>query len=392
MTGSADRAIDKRNRLVWVVAIFLFVVGDGLTLQTRGPLLRTFEADFGVSEALLGLISPAGTLGFIVAVLVVGMVAGRIDVKRWMIVGIGLTAVSLLLMSGAPVYWLFLLFLVGQGTATGVVRGVDRMILSHLFPNHRGRVFTLYSLAWSIGAVMGPVFINTVLEAGNWRVAYVILGLFFLPLAGLVWQSDLPGTVAAERSLSLSGLRALLGRPIILGMMGAIALVGAAEGVIFTWLPFFASEFMPEAQANVLLTVFLIAYLPSRLLYSWLVDRTGSLPLAFGLSVCFVPAIWVALSGIDGLELFVAVFLAGFFTAGLFPLISAFGVDAAPSYSGPVSALSTGATYVGVAGGPLMVGLVAERIGILSAMLLTVFFAVGIAFILAVTWIVTYRA
>ena len=363
-------------------------MGDGLTLQTRGPLMRSFEADFAVSEGLLGLVAPAGTVGFVVAVLIIGLLAGRIDLKRWILTGLGITALSLLLMSGAPVYWLLLFFLLVQGTATGIVRGIDRPILSHLYPQHRGRAFMLHSLAWAIGAVLGPVFVNWILGWTSWRVTFLLLGLFFLPLFVMLWRVELPTEVNAERNLSLDACLRLIRDPVVFGMVVAISFVGALEGIVFTWFPFYASAFMPLDQANLLLSVYLMAYIPSRLLYSWLVERIRSFVLVTMLSICAVPVIFLMVSGISGGSLYVSVALAGFFVAGFFPLISTFGVNHAPEYSGPISALATAATYIGLAIGPIVIGFVADAVGILEAMRLTTVFAVGLVVVLVAIWII----
>ncbi len=383
MTGETPVA----NRRVWLVAIFLFIVGDGLTLQTRGPLLRSFEADFGVSEALLGLVAPAGTIGFVVAVLVVGFLAGRVDITRWLLVGVGITAISLLLAAGAPVYWLLLLFILGQGTATGIVRGLDRPILSHLYPDQRARMFTLHSLAWSVGALFGPIFVNWVLAVTSWRVTFLLLGTFFMPLFVLLARIELPAAVEAERDLSVAAFGRLVRDPVILAMIAAITLVGAFEGIIFTWLPFYASSFIPMDRANLLLSAYLMAYIPGRICYSWLVDRISALVLVVVLCTAAVPAVAVMVSGVTGPLLYASVLLAGFFASGMFPLISAFGIERAPEYTGPISAMGTGGAYVGLAIGPLIIGAAAEVTGIAAAMGITVFVAVGLTITVLLMWV-----
>lgn len=386
-----DPAITGRDRFLWVVAIFLFVFGDALTLQTRGPLLRSFEADFGVSESLLGLVSPAGTVGFILTAVLAGFLAGRLDFKRWILIGIGVMGLTLLLMSGAPVFPLFIVFLIGQGTAAGIVRGLDRPLLSHIYPANRGRMFALHALAWAIGAVIGPIYVNYMLRLGDWRFAYVVLGICFVPLVILVARLRLPATIGAEQTFTISESRAILGRPLILGMAIAITFLGAFEGIIYTWLPYFASEFMPLEQANILLTIFLLAYIPGRLLYSWLVDRYQSLYLSLIVSTLSIPPITIMISGDTGYVLYISVIAAGFFWAGLFPLISTFGVEVAPEYSGPITALSAGGTYLGIGLGPLLVGIIAEQTGIMIAMFGALFMALGVLGTLVLTWIAQYR-
>ncbi|NUB93448.1 MFS transporter [Haloterrigena sp. SYSU A121-1] len=366
------------RRRGWLVVIFGFAFGDGLVLQTRGPLLASFRSAFGVSEGLLGLVAPAGTVGFVGAVIVTGFVAGRLDFGRTLLVGIGATALALALLGGMPLYWLFLLVLVGQGTATGVVRALDRTVLSHLYPTQRGRMFTLYSLVWSLGAVSGPLFVTAALSATGWRVAYALLAVLFLPLVALLFRLELPTDANDERELSRAALTRLLRRPEIRGMAVAMVFVGFIEGAVFTWVPYYAAEFVGRELANVLLSVYLLAYVPGRLLYTWLSERIGYLRVALVLSVGAVPAFAAAFSGVEGWLLFGTVFVAGFFSSGFFPLLSAFGVDSAPEYSGPVNAIATAGTYAGIAVGPAGIGVLAEYAGIRTGMAAVPVFAGGL--------------
>jgi MFS family permease len=377
-----------QSRRLWLAAVFLFVFGDALTLQTRGALLASFRTTFGVSEALLGLVAPAGTVGFVAAVLAVGLLTGRLNLARGLTLGVLLTAACLVVMSGAPVYWLFLLALVGQGTATGVVRGLDRPILSHLYPGQRGRVFALHALAWGLGAVAGPLLVNQVLAVGDWRLTYALLAAFFLPLAVVLWRLELPVDVSGERELSAAAFGRLLRSPSILGMAVAMILVGGIEGSIFTWLPYYGIDVVGRQRANLLLSTFLLAYIPGRLAYTWLAERVGYLDLVLVLSAGTFPSLYLLFSGLRGTALFAAVFVAGLFTSGFFPLISAFGVDIAPEYSGPVNAVATAGTYGGIAVGPVIVGLLIERFSVVTAMQLPVGLAGGLVGVLALTRVV----
>ncbi len=377
------------SRRVWVVAIFLFVMGDAVATQIRGALLPSFQSSFGVSEGLLGLVAPAGTVGFVLAVLAIGFVSGRVDLRRTLLVGIAAMSVALLVMSAAPVYWLFLAVMIGQGGAAGVFRGADRPVLTHLYPSRRGRIFALYSLAWALGAVTGPVLVNAVLAVTDWRVSYVVLGLFFVPIGLLVWRADLPATTDNEQSLSLAGLRVLLHRPAVLGAVGCMTLLGGIEGIFFTWLPYYASTILPRDLANLLLSTFLLAYIPGRVLNTWIIERVEYLPLSFGFTLAAIPVLAVVFSGIGGPPLFALVFLAGFLISGLFPTLLSFGVEASPEHSGPINAMTTGGTYMGIALAPLVVGLVAEVATIGTAMYLTLALAVTLLLGTAVTWVGT---
>jgi fucose permease len=362
--------MDKRT--LWAAALFLFVVGDGVATQVRGALLPNSKGSFSVSDSLLGPVAPAGTVGYLVAAVAVGFAADRIDTRRFLLLGAGGTAVCLLLLSQVPTYALFLVLLCGQGMAIGVFRGLDRPLLGTLYPDQRGRLFNLYGFTWAVGAVAGPLVVNQVLATRDWQFTFVVMALSFLPSFVLVARLELPAAFDHGRSFSLQELRDLLGRPTIAGMGVALVCSGAIEGGLFTWLPTFTGQFFARSTANVSLSVLLVAYIPGRYTYSRLADRVEPLVLVLTLALVPIPAlVYVFVLG-DGVGVFVGIFVLGFCLSGLFPTLSAFGIDAVPHHSGPVNAIAIGANFLGLSVFPVIVGIVSEGHGIATGMRLSV--------------------
>lgn len=375
----------------WTLVIFSFVFAEGVATQTRGPILASLEESFGVSEAALGLVAPAGTLGFLAAILATGLLAGRLPIRRTLIVSIVAVVGALVAMSLAPLYAVFLVGLLAQGAASGSFRGVDRVVLSHLYPSRRGRMYTAYALVWAIGAVVGPQLVSAVLAVADWRAVFVVVALLFVPSAVAASRISLP-SMDAERSLSRADLRALLRRPAVVGACAAMVLVGSLEGVMFTWLAYYAEGFYQTATANLLLSVYLLAYVPARLGYAYAVERVPYLALLFLVIVPVVPALAVTFSGATGIPFFAAVFVAGAGISGGYPTLTAYAVEAAPEYSGPLNALTNGSLYVGMALAPAAVGVVAEAYGIGRALWLTVVVAGALLVAVAATWLWTGTA
>lgn len=373
--------MNERRR--WTAAIFLFTVGDALALQVRGAIIPSLRTEFGVSEALLGLVAPAGTVGFIAAIVLVGTAAGRLDIRRTVLIALAAAAAAFLVMGAAPFYPLFLGFLLVQGTADGVVRGLDRPILSHLYPAQRGRIFNLYALVWATGAAAAPVFVNAVLAVGEWRWVFYLLALVFVPAAVLLVRAEKPSIEGNERTVSREQFVDLLRDPPVTGMALALVLSGGIEGTFFTWLPFYAGQFLPDAQANLLLSGFLVTYIPGRAVYSVVVERVDSLWLVAGLALLTAPAMYVAATTTSTTVLVAAVLVSGATVSGLFPTMSAFGVDTHPEYSGPVNAIATGSSYLGLSAVPALVGVVATWTDIGQALSVLPVLAVAFAVIVA---------
>lgn len=384
------------KRKLWLGAAFLFVAGDGMAMQSRGALLSSFEGTFGVSESLLGLVAPAGTLGFVLAIVAVGLAAGRLNVRTTLLLGVVAMVLTMFALVVAPLYSVFLLALLAQGAAAGVFRGLDRPVLSHIYPDRLGRIFVLYALAWSIGAVSGPLLVSGVLwiaerspaiaalPSDEWRLTYLLLALWFLPVIAILWKLDAP-TSWDETELDWTALKGLLEKPAIRGALLGMALVGGIEGAMFTWLPYYAGTFLERDLANASLSIFLVAYVPGRYVYSRLVETGAYLGISLVTAGLAIPTIALALSGTVGRWMLVAIFATGVLLSSLFPMLSAYGVEAAPAYSGPVSALTTAATYLGIATVPTVMGVVADVRTIQDAMWIPIGLTVVLVAVIATT-------
>jgi fucose permease len=126
-------------------------------------------------------------------------------------------------------------------------------------------------------------------------------------------------------------------------------------------------------------------YIPGRLLYSYLCDRLPPLDLVLGLAVLAVPVAFVTFTARSELVLGGGTLVLGFVVAGFFPTLSAFGIDSAAEFSGPVNAIATAANFVGITAAPVVVGVVAEQVDIGSGMRLLVPALVGVVVVTAVT-------
>jgi fucose permease len=374
-----------KARTRWTAALFLFAACHGVVWQTRGPLLASFEESFGVSQGLLGLVAPAASAGLLLAVLLVGMNAGRISIRHGLLAGAGIAMASLALLSTVNAYWALVGLFAFQGLGFGAVRALDRPLLGHLYADSRGRVFNLYALTWAVGGTTGPLFVNAVLSTLEWRTTFLLLLLPLVPVAAFFVFADPPRQMQRERSVSLADVRRLLGRPAVLGMAAALVLSGSIEGAVFAWFAYYAGTFVPRPRANLLLSGFIVMYIPGRLVYSYLCDRVSTLDLVAGLAVIGIPVAAVTFTTRSGLVLTLASLALGFVVAGFFPTLSAFGIDSAAEYSGPVNAIATGANYVGISAAPLVVGVVAERFDIVAGMRLLVPAMVGLAVVVTLT-------
>ena len=372
------------NRTYWLIAIFLFVGVSGATIQARGALVPTFETFFEVNKSQLGLITPVGTVGYLVAMLALGSASGRVDIRKFLLAGVALTGVSLLLIGAAPSF-IVLLGLVGmRSLSTGIFRALDRPTLSHLYPESRARVFSLQEMTWAIGAMSGPILVTVILSQYSWRATYLVLAALTVPVFVVVWRLDAPTGTTNERTFERSDLRPLLSKPGVYGMVVALIVVGGIESIYFTWLPSYADATFSGWITGIVLSIYLAAYVPGRLVFSRLSDRYSFTRLLLVTSVLLTGLTYTAFSGASGSLLLGSIFGVGFLVSGLFPTLISMGIESMPSFSGPVNVVANVSAQVGFSTAPVIVGVLADATSIETAILVQI----GLAGLLALVMLV----
>jgi len=351
-------------------------------MHMRGALVPSIQKTFDVSPSLLGLIAPAGTIGFSLTSITLGMLAGKIKMKQFFLISLGFNSLALALMGIANSYYLFLIFLVGQGLAAGVFRGLDRTILSHMFPDRRGWIISIQGVVWAAGGAIGPLFVALITYFGDWQWTYRIAAFALIPIFFLVLRIELPPSSEAEEAISRSRLKKILKEPATLTMISALVLTGGVEGSFFTWLPYYMGQSLPASVANVSLSIFLTAYIPGRYVFGRLSERYDYLKLVLVNGIIASGFIFLTFFLDLGYFQLGTVFAVGFLVSGMFPLLMSMGADLFPTNSGPINAIAMGSGTLGVSLWPSLIGVLADIYSIESAM------KVLLPFMLAVTSIV----
>lgn len=370
--SSSQYVVHASDRAVWTITLFGLAALGGVALQARGALLVSFEETFGVSEAALGLVTPAGTIGFVTVVVLVGLLAGRLRMRLWLVCGVAGTAIGFFLIGLAPTFGLLLGTIILRNAATGMYRALDRPILGHLYPTQRGRIFNLQTMSWAIGATIGPVLVTLVLIVGEWRHVYLLLALAFLPILIVVIWRDVPTSAGNERPFTRRDLRTIITHRELVVMGLALVFVGGIESVFFTWLPYYANQFFRPELANLTLSVYLAAYIPGRYAYSRMTVRLPYLSLATVTVLVSVIAFPLAFALAGQVAFLPAVFVLGLLVSGLFPTLLAWGVDVTPEFTGPVNAAALTSAQIGFFVFPAVVGILATQFSIEAAMLLQI--------------------
>lgn len=349
--------------LFLLLAIVLVALNLRPALSSLAPVLKTVQADLGLSGIAAGLLTtlPVLCLGLF------GPLAPRLarhfgseKVVWWILL---LMAGGILLRSGAGIPGLFAGTLVA-GACIGIINVLLPGIVKRDFPGHADLMTGVYTMALCLGAALAAgATVPVQAASGSWKIALAVWALPALLAAALWWpfQRHLHAGMAGNATArSLLKDRLAWQVTLYMGLQSSLAYC------VFGWLPAILQDRGQTALASGFsLSVSVMMQLVTALGAPWLARRhrdqrpTILLMLGFtltGLMGClYAPADnlwpWVILLGLGQ---------GGTFSMAL-SLIVLRSRDAATAAR--LSGMSQGIGYSLAALGPLLVGVLHEITG-----------------------------
>jgi fucose permease len=371
MTTTANRDDTRLQRARWAtVAVFLLL---GMLLGSWFSGIPRFQRQLDLGDSALGLILLAPTIGSMIGMQVAAALVRRFSagpVVRITAVTLPFT-LPLIAVAHRPVYAAggLLLFGIVDG-----IQGVAMNVHGITVERRMGRpILNGVHAAWGIGALLGglggTIAVATHLSLTEHFLVVAVAGsLLGLAAGGLLLPAGDDATDATDKRAG-GGWRAGWSRSVLLlGIIGAGVMI--CEVGISNWGAVFLSgdRAAPATLASIGYVVFSAAETGTRLVGDRIVRRFGP-----------VPVVRISgLVGVVGLVLVVLphsvpVNLAGFAVFGIgiaivTPVIFSAVGHANRSEPGAAVARYTTLTYLGVLGGPALVGALAHVIGLPGAL------------------------
>jgi fucose permease len=171
--GAANRSTD-------VLSLSSFVV-LGLPTGMIGTAWPSMRVTFGVPVADLGLIFLIATTGSVLVTAFVGRLIRRLGVPALLAVSSTCAAIGAAGIAFAPGLWLVLGVAVLVGAAAGMMDGGLNTAVALA---GRPRLLNLLHGAYGVGTAIGPLVVTAAILTRSWRLAYVILVVLDLVIAG----------------------------------------------------------------------------------------------------------------------------------------------------------------------------------------------------------------
>ncbi|RZU54536.1 putative MFS family arabinose efflux permease [Krasilnikovia cinnamomea] len=395
VTAPATPLARTRRIFPWVVFTLTFglLLSDYMSRQVLSAVFPLLKQEWGLTDTQLGSLTSIVALTVGVLAVPLSLVGDRWGRAKSIVAMAILWSLATIGCAVAASYGQLLgaRFLIGVGEAAYGSVGLA-IVLAVFAANRRASLTGAFMAGGSFGSVLGVALGGVIAVQFGWRWAFAAMGIFGLVLALMYWVGITERKLAAHKvddgadtgpKLAAGQQRAKLSTlfstpAVILAYLGG-GLQLFIAGSLFAWLPsyFGRSYAMPADKAAKLAALFILVMGAGMIVCGVVTDRLGKTrPISKWTSAIVFSAVSVACLG----AAFTAVK-----PGGLQMLLIAVGCFFAAGTTGPTGAMVARLTHesiratafgtytffnnlLGLAAGPLVTGILADRFGLETAM------------------------
>lgn len=186
-------ALQKRSMTLLFSVVLMDMIGFGFII----PILPDYLSSFGGSQSLFGILLASYALGQFIAAPIVGRLSDRFGRKPLLLLSIGGTFISLLVLGFARTLPLLFVSRIVDGLTGGNVTVAQSYIADITDEKDRSKGLGIIGAAFGLGFIMGPLFGGVLVGFGMQVPAFVAAGIAATNL--LLIAFVLPESLPKER-------------------------------------------------------------------------------------------------------------------------------------------------------------------------------------------------
>ncbi|MBY7141963.1 MFS transporter [Virgibacillus sp. NKC19-3] len=180
--SSGALALLKNRTLLMIVGAV--VIGAAIPSVLEPTFPTHLQNVFDASPGIIGLLFGVPSLAYAFAAPIVGSVSTKIGHPKTITIGLGITAISLVLVVMPTTMWLQVAALALIGISMGTVLAPTLPELADIAQENQtqayGVTFAIYNTAYSIGMMLGPISSGTFADIFGLQASYFAIGIIVL--------------------------------------------------------------------------------------------------------------------------------------------------------------------------------------------------------------------
>jgi MFS family permease len=363
MTTSSPTFV--RDRLTWLAYSMLAFIGFSQAIL--GPLMPFLRSELNLNYTQGGFLPATAASGLILTGLFGGWVSHYVDRRILFWGGATTLAISIVLLTLSHTFGLVLLTILCMGVGGSLTQAMIQALLSDHHGERRAIAITEANVAASLSTTVTPLVLSGLQRISlDWRAISILSILFFAALALSFRRVPVPNST--QNSPEQSTGKGSLPLPFWLYWITLVFMV-AMEMTIAVWATDFFISVVGLSGKDAILAygAFPASMLAGRLAGSRLTRRWPSktlLAFALGLTLVGFPLFWLA--RIPALNI-LGLFIMGLGIANQYPLTLSIAVGLAQDKTNQASARVTLGVGTALLVAPLILGSLADSLGLQKA-------------------------
>ncbi len=337
------------------------------------PLILLVQRDaLGLSYAQVGLISMTFSISSSITQPFFGWLGDRWGHGRLMVIGAAAAGLAMSAMLAVDQFALLVAIATCSGLASGAFHPQGAAVAAQVSPERRGSALSIFMLGGNLGYSFGPLLATFALAVAGRYTSFFLgaLGFFFAVLIFWLSRASSRLRAAPRRASGATAARAALSLVITVTLV--VFLRSWVQSSVSTYIPqLFKDQGASTTVAGNVLFSILLPLAAGGLIGGTLSDRVGRRRVLLVSTALIGPALWGLLHA-QGLMPFVVGPLLGVALGASVPVTIVMTQELVPRGAGLMSGIAMGLNFISGAIGVWVTGLLADQIGLYSALSLSV--------------------